>query len=315
MGDLHLPAYPPIYPISKVVKPRQRKAKMPDWGTEQRATIGQNQTAPEWTVRWILTPIQANTLDAFLAERAKKGEWFLWTAPGTTQSRYRCDDWLHTFYDYKWRQFQASFRQVYSYNLPSMAAGTGYFVLSGTNTGFFRGYISRHDTGVFTLTGNAPALAETRPIYADTGAFVLTGTGITVARSWRLTADAGAFVLIGNDTALVEVEQLFAAPAAFALTGADVSFSIGGGPPPPSTTDESSFWSDWAFTGSDTFLYEEGAATPPPSTTDESSFWSDWAFTSSDTFLYEEGAAAATDEVSFWSTWQDWIEESALLLE
>jgi phage-related protein len=234
MGDLHLPAYPPIYPISKVVKPRQRKAKMPDWGTEQRATIGQNQTAPEWTVRWILTPIQANTLDAFLAERAKKGEWFLWTAPGTTQSRYRCDDWLHTFYDYKWRQFQASFRQVYSYNLPSMAAGTGYFVLTGFRVAPIPA-ILRPTTAGFTLSGSSAALAKGYLALIALGAFALTGTGITVARSWRLGAAAGSFVFIGNDAALVgvEVEQLLAAPAAFALTGADVSFiraSAGGDP-------------------------------------------------------------------------------------
>ena len=73
MNDLSLPAYTPVYPVTKTVKPRQRATTMPDWGIEQRVTRGQNQTSPEWKLKWILRPIEANTLDFFFAERAKGG--------------------------------------------------------------------------------------------------------------------------------------------------------------------------------------------------------------------------------------------------
>jgi hypothetical protein len=56
-----------------------------------------------------------------------------------------------------------------------------------------------------------------------------------------------------------------------------------------------------------------GAGGGPVGTTDEASFWSDWAPLSGDIFLYEEGTAS--ESLAYWSTWQDWIEESALLLE
>jgi hypothetical protein len=48
-------------------------------------------------------------------------------------------------------------------------------------------------------------------------------------------------------------------------------------------------------------------------TADESSFWSDWAFTSSDIFLYEQGAA--TESPAYWMTWQALPESSPLLFE
>jgi phage-related protein len=200
MSNLHLPDYTPVYPITKSVKPRQRKAKLPDWGTEQRATVGQNQTSPEWDVRWVLNPAQANTLDAFLAERAKQGEWFLWTPPGGTQGRFRCEGWTKTLTYCVIREFQASFRQVYSYNLPSLGASAGYFVLSLGD--IKRAIPFRVVKGSLALVGNQAALVKTIPIFVTTGAFVLTGTGITVARSWRLGAAAGVFDVTPRPVAL-----------------------------------------------------------------------------------------------------------------
>jgi hypothetical protein len=46
---------------------------------------------------------------------------------------------------------------------------------------------------------------------------------------------------------------------------------------------------------------------------DEASFWSDWAFTRSDIFLYEQGAA--TESPAYWMTWQALPESSPLLFE
>ena len=195
MSNLHLPDYTLTRTVSKSVKPRQRTAKLPSWGIEQRGTQGQNQTSPEWNVRWILAPIEANTLDFFLAQQAKTGAWFLWTPPEALLARFRCDDWTKQLSSCNFWEVQATFRQVFSFTLPRLGASTGYFTLTGTNTGFFRGYISRQDTGVFALTGNAATLTKTLPIYPDTGAFVLSGSAISTARTWQLSAETGAFGL------------------------------------------------------------------------------------------------------------------------
>lgn len=190
-----LPDYPLTRTVSKSVKPRQRTAKLPSWGIEQRDTKGQNQTSPEWSVRWILTPIEANTLDFFLSEQAKTGAWFLWTPPDAAQGRFRCDDWSKQLSSCNIYEVQATFRQVFSFTLPRLGASTGYFALSGTDTSFFRGYISRHDTGVFALSGNDVGLVKAIPLLADAGVFVLSGGAITTTRSWQLSADTGAFGL------------------------------------------------------------------------------------------------------------------------
>jgi phage-related protein len=328
-----LPDYTPTRPISKSVKPRQRTAKLPSWGIEQRDTKGQNQTAPEWSVRWILAPNEANTLDTFLSAQAKTGEWFLWTPPDAAQGRFRCDDWSKQLSSCNIYEVQATFRQVFGFARPLLSgAFVGSFTLTGRNIRVLRTRIFRPVKSSFVLTGNDAALIEAE-LPTSTGVFVLTGNVVTLVQA-QLSAATGVFALTGNDAALGQTQQVPAGPGtfaltgndavlgqppqalaadtgAFALTGADVSFSLGGGSPPPSTGDEASFWSDWAPMSSDIFLYEEGAA----AATGEASFWSDWASMSSDIFLYEEGAAAATGEASFWSTWQDWIEESVLLLE
>lgn len=46
---------------------------------------------------------------------------------------------------------------------------------------------------------------------------------------------------------------------------------------------------------------------------DEASFWSNWAFTSSDIFLYEQDAV--TESPAYWMTWQALPEISSLLFE
>jgi phage-related protein len=219
MADLHLPDYTPVSPITKAVKPRQRKAKLPDWGTEQRATVGQNQTSPEWDVRWVLNPSQANTLDAFLAERAKQGEWFLWRPPGGTQGRFRCEEWTKTLTYCSIREVQASFRQVYSYNLPSIGVGAGYFVLSGTTAAFRYNRVltisslwddnlalidtwTDIDGSSFALTGNPATLTKGYPILTTVGTFVLTGAGVAIQRLYRMQPTSGALVLSGKPVRL-----------------------------------------------------------------------------------------------------------------
>ena len=130
MSNLHLPDYAPVYTVTKTVKPRQRVASMPSWGIEQRGTQGRNQTAPDWSVKWILAPSEANALDFFLRDQAKTGAWFLWTPPDAPQGRFRCDDWSKQLSSCSIWEVQATFRQTFSFTLPVLNASTGYFVLS-----------------------------------------------------------------------------------------------------------------------------------------------------------------------------------------
>lgn len=114
MFSLQLPDYTPVYTPTKTVKPRQRVAKMPSWGIEQRSTRGQNQTAPEWSIKWILTTAEANTLDLFFSNQAKTGAWFLWTPPEAIEGRFRCDTWTKQLTSCSIAEVQATFRQVFS---------------------------------------------------------------------------------------------------------------------------------------------------------------------------------------------------------
>jgi phage-related protein len=153
MADLELPAYRPVYPISKNVRPRQTSAKLPSsWGTEQRGVSGRNQTAPEWNVKWILEDPDANVLDAFLHERARNNETFIWSPPGYPQARYRCESWTKTLFDVNVSDIQATFKRIYDYNnLPSINAGNGHCALDGYNVKFRTDFYIAANSGIFEL--------------------------------------------------------------------------------------------------------------------------------------------------------------------
>lgn len=216
MSNLHLPDYTLTRTVTKTVKPRQRTAKLPSWGIEQRGTQGQNQTSPEWSVRWILAPIEANTLDFFLREQAKTGAWFLWTPPESLQGRFRCDDWTKQLSSCNIWEVQATFRQIFSFTLPRLGASTGYFALSGlsaivrwnrvlTISSLWDDNLALIDTWTdidgssFSLTGNDVALSKTRPIYADTGAFVVAAPNTAVLKGSVLASETGSFAYAGNN--------------------------------------------------------------------------------------------------------------------
>jgi phage-related protein len=301
-----LPDYPLTRTVSKSVKPRQRTAKLPSWGIEQRGTQGQNQTSPEWSVRWILAPNEANTLDAFLSAQAKTGEWFLWTPPDAAQGRFRCDDWSKQLSSCNIYEVQATFRQVFGFARPLLSgAFAGSFTLTGSSIRVLRTRILRPvkssfvltgndaalieaelptSTGVFVLTGNVVTLVQAQ-LSAATGVFALTGNDAALGQTQQVPVGTGTFVLVGNDAALVALGLILlpADTGAFALTGADVSFSLGGGSPPPSTGDEASFWSDWAYYDPDIFLYRE--------------------------------EVSADTTPAYWNRWQSWTEDPPLLFE
>jgi phage-related protein len=205
MTDIHLPDYPPVYPLSKKVMPKHRQARLPERGIEQRKTFGLNQTAPEWDIRWVLRPEEADALDAFFAERAHNNEWFLWRPPYHNQGRYRCDDWTKTPSSCAHSQVQATVRQVFSFNFPSFRPTPAPITVTGTSTRFLRGYVTTAASASFALTGTDAALSKTRPIYADTGTFTLTALPASLLRNYYAEAQSGGFALTGNAATFIYV--------------------------------------------------------------------------------------------------------------
>lgn len=203
MNDLSLPAYTPVYPVTKTVKPRQRATTMPEWGIEQRVTRGQNQTSPEWKLKWILRPIEANTLDFFFAERAKGGEWFRWTPPTGTGGRFRCDNWSKQVVACNIWEVEATIREVFSYDLPLIAPNVGVLSLSGLPPSFVYNRIFSANAGSITLSGLPVGLFKTIPIYADTGVFQLTGKNTSLLAILALPATTGNLTLSSNRVTLL----------------------------------------------------------------------------------------------------------------
>ena len=195
MNDLSLPAYTPVYPVTKTVKPRQRATTMREWGIEQRVTRGQNQTSPEWKLKWVLRPIEANTLDFFFAERAKGGEWFRWTPPTGTGGRFRCDNWSKQVVACNIWEVEATIREVFSYDLPLIAPNVAVLSLSGLPTSFVYNRIFSANAGSITLSGLPVGLFKTIPIYADKGVFQLTGTNTSVLWGRVMPATTGNLAL------------------------------------------------------------------------------------------------------------------------
>ena len=168
---------------------------MPEWGIEQRVTRGQNQTSPEWKLKWILRPIEANTLDFFFAERAKGGEWFRCTPPTGTAGRFRCDNWSKQVVACNIWEVEATIREVFSYDLPLIPPNVAVLSLSGLPTSFVYIRIFSANAGSLTLSGLPVGLFRTKPIHADKGTFILSGNAISTTRRWQMSADVGAFVL------------------------------------------------------------------------------------------------------------------------
>jgi phage-related protein len=238
MPVLPLPDYTPVYTPTKTVKPRQRAAKLPSWGIEQRGTQGQNQTAPEWSVKWILTPAEANTLDFFLSEQAKTGAEFFWSPPYAPLARFRCDDWTKQPSSRHIWEVQATFRQVFNFALPRLSARTGYFALSGSAT-LTRGRLLLLSPGTFALTGNAATFTKGYPLLAAPGVFTLSGLAASTTKSWQLSSDAGVFTLEGGTVSTPRSLLLLADTGAITLTMQPATLTYA---PPSAGTD---YYGDW----------------------------------------------------------------------
>lgn len=183
--------------------PKHRQARLPEWGIEQRKTFGLNQTAPEWAVRWVLRPDEADALDAFFADRASNNEWFLWRPPYHNQGRYRCDEWTKTAASCVHSEVQATIRLVFSFNLRSFRPSTGTFEVETQDAIFRRGYSIRADVETLSLTGADVTLSKTRPMYIDPGAFTVAGQPAALLRGYAIQAAPSSFALTGTDAALL----------------------------------------------------------------------------------------------------------------
>ncbi|WP_457796646.1 phage tail protein [Methylocystis sp. S23] len=91
---------PPIQPsIGASNKPKVKilKAEFGD-GYGQASRDGLNHIRNEFSLTWeVLTPAQANTIEAFLIEHGGDVP-FLWTAPGkSTPDKWTCEQWEVSF--------------------------------------------------------------------------------------------------------------------------------------------------------------------------------------------------------------------------
>ena len=203
MSDFHLPPFAPIYPIRKVVRPRVRGSRRPAWGIEQRATVGLNQTSPEWDVQWLLPFTDANTLDTFLATRAAQNEWFLWTPTNGVQGYYRCDDWTKTVSNHKVFELRARLRQVFGFDLPSMAPGVGSVQVAFKEFRIRRDYVMAVDLGTIAVSGVDSYFQIDIPIPVDTGSYSITGADATFYRGLLLLSELGTISTTGASATLI----------------------------------------------------------------------------------------------------------------
>jgi phage-related protein len=183
MADLEFPAYDPVYPIKKRIRPKQNRMQAPGWGYEQVETTGLNQTTPEWDVKWILYDEDANIIDAFLEECAKTNQIFLWTPPGYPTNRYRCDTWSKSMFDAFASEVNATFRRVIEFE----------------NTVNFQ-----FQSGNFSIIGNPANFTFGRFIGASTGAYSIAASSVGFSRLYIMSAATAAYNITGNQIDFVQ---------------------------------------------------------------------------------------------------------------
>jgi len=189
MADYHMLPFSPVYPISKKVNPRHRRAKMPSLGIERSAAIGLNQYEPEWEVRWVLSPEDANALDLFLAERAQDGKYFLWTAPVSLQARYRCKSWTKTISNHNTQEVSATFVRHYSYELPSFSATKASYSISTNIRIIYNRTLSASTLNLY-FSGGDVTLTRGRPIYVQSANYLIYGEAALCKQSIMIAANA-----------------------------------------------------------------------------------------------------------------------------
>jgi len=108
------PSITPDYGASKESTPKIRRIQFGD-GYEQRIRFGLNQNPKVWSLSWTnITETEADTIEAFLDERASDGASFDWVPLGeTTSYRWVCEQWTKTIPYNNRATISANFRQVF----------------------------------------------------------------------------------------------------------------------------------------------------------------------------------------------------------
>jgi phage-related protein len=112
------PAYTAIYPVTKKVRPKLFRTFLPGpAGIERRARNGANQTAPEYDVVFFLPIADIDTIDAFLADRARLAERFEWTSPdpGAVAAEYVCEQWNKTVLSHNMGELKGTFKRSFTF--------------------------------------------------------------------------------------------------------------------------------------------------------------------------------------------------------
>tara|TARA_Y100000401_G_C8138935_1_gene133900 strand:- start:140 stop:484 length:345 start_codon:yes stop_codon:yes gene_type:complete len=108
------PSITPSYGANQQNNPKTRVSSMGD-GYEIRVNVGLNQNPKQWALRWQnISETDADTISAFLDNRASDGASFDWTPPDTTTSyKWVCASWTKSIPYLNRATISATFRQVF----------------------------------------------------------------------------------------------------------------------------------------------------------------------------------------------------------
>ena len=108
------PSITPTYGIQKTSKPNFKGQKLGD-GYENRITFGLNQNPKTFSLTFVVSEADADTIEDFLDARAANSmESFDFTPPGeTSSSKFVCEDWSKSIPFLNRATIQATFRQVF----------------------------------------------------------------------------------------------------------------------------------------------------------------------------------------------------------
>ncbi len=89
----NFPAITPTYGAAKTSKPNMRQVQFGD-GYAQVIRFGLNQNPKIWNLRWEISETDADTIEAFLDDRAGDGATFNWSPLDETATyKWRCFSW------------------------------------------------------------------------------------------------------------------------------------------------------------------------------------------------------------------------------
>jgi len=107
------PSIQPTYGVQKTSQPRYKKVQFAD-GYEQRIAFGLLTNPKTYSLTFVVSESQADTIETFLDARAADQASFTFTPPGaSTSGKYVCDNWTKSI-PYLYRAtISATFRQVF----------------------------------------------------------------------------------------------------------------------------------------------------------------------------------------------------------